>query len=345
MRVTSRYNAREVPMRAAALLLSLLVAAPLCAQPKVGDDAPKFKLKGDVINWPECDTIEKCAGDVVLIYEWEVLDLGSAKDLPLIQKLWSERGGKGFHVFAIHRLNFRKYWDVVEHMDREGFTFCVPMGGFNDASNFDGYKTDKEFRATVIGVDGKVAYYGLGGWQPVVEAELKKCVYPGLGKHVVAKPVEDAAANFQKRAFGRALNMAAKFKDSADDAAKSDAELVMARAEGFARELWARVDAARESKHFLEAAELLERLCAEFKDHEHGKKAEAELKALKNDKAAKPELKAGEAFRKIQADCKKKDRAARIAALKSFAAKNPDSVYAEDARTLIASMEESLQKK
>lgn len=332
-------------MRVATLLLLLIVASPLCAQPKVGDDAPKFKLKGDVINWPECDTLEKCAGDVVLIYEWEVLDLVSAKDLPVIQKLWSERGGKGLHVFAVHRLNFRKYWDVVEHMDREGFTFCAPMGGFYDASDFSAYKTDKEFRATVISVDGKIAFYGLAGWQAVLEGELKKCIYPGLGKHAVAKPVEEAAANFPKRAYGRALNMAAKLKDSADEAAKSDAELVVTRAEGFAKELWSRVDAARDSKYFVEAADLLERLCAEFKDHEHGKKAEAEIKALKNDKAAKAELKAGEAFRKVQADYKKKDRAARIAALKSFAAKYPDSAYAEDARKLSASMEESLQKK
>ncbi len=326
-------------------LLALLLAAPLFAEPKVGDAAPKFKLKGEVINRPECDTIDACLGDVVLVYEWESRDINSGKDLPQIQKLWSERGGKGLHVFAIHRLDHRKYWDVVEYMDDKDYSFCVPMGGFYAASNFDDYKAEKDFHATVIGVDGKVAFFGMAGWKEVVEAELKKCIYPGLGKQSVVKPVEECAANFMKRAYGRALNMAVKPSESTDAAAKADAEHVIARAKGFAVALQARIDAAKESKHFLEALELTERLANEFKDHEIGKKADADLKVLTNDKAAKAEIKNGKAFKKVQADYKKSDRAARIAALKQFAAKYPDSVYAADAKTMIASMEESLVKK
>lgn len=332
-------------MFARVVLAMCLLAAPLCAELKVGDAAPKWKLKGDVINWPECDTLEKCAGDVVLIYEWETRDINSNKDLPAIQRLWSERGGRGLHVFAIHRLDFRKYWDVVEFMDAEDLSFCVPMGGFYDGSDFSDYKADKDFRATVIGVDGKIAFYGMAGWKDVVEAELKKCVYPGLGKHSVAKAVEECAANLPKRAFGRALNIAAKLKDNADETVKADVELIIARLEGFAKALQARIDAALESKHYPDALTLYERMASEFKDHDFGKKAEADLKALKNDKAAKAELKAGEAFRKMQADYKKKDRPSRIAALKWFAGKFPESVYAADAKKLMASMEESLTKK
>lgn len=326
-------------------LFALLLAAPLCAEPKVGDAAPKWKLKGEVINMPECDTLEKCAGDVVLIYEWETRDINSNKDLPQIQKLWSERGGKGFHVFAIHRLDHRKYWDVVEFMDENDFSFCVPIGGFYAASNFDDYKAEKDFRATVIGVDGKIAFYGMAGWKEVAEAELKKCIYPGLGKQSVVKPVEECAANFMKRAYGRALNMSVKPAESTDAATKADAEHVIARAKALATALQARIDAAIESKHFLEAVELYERMISEFKDHEIGKKADTDLKALKNDKAAKAGIKAGEAFKKMQADYKKKDRASRIAALKWFAGKYPDSVYAAESKTLMASMEESLKAK
>ena len=326
-------------------LLALILAAPLCAEPKVGDVAPKFKLKGEVINRPECDTLEKCLGDVVLIYEWESRDINSGKDMPQIQKLWVERGGKGLHVFAIHRLDHRKYWDVIEYMDDKDYSFCVPMGGFYAATDFSDYTAEKDFRATVIGVDGKVAFFGLAGWKEVVEAELKKCIYPGLGKQSVVKPVEECAANFMKRAYGRALNMAVKPCESADAATKADAEQVIARAQGLAAALQARIDAAKESKHFLEALELGERLASEFKDHEIGKKADADLKALTNDKAAKAEIKTGKAFRKVQADYKKSDRAARIAALKQFAAKYAESVYATDAKAMIASMEESLVKK
>ncbi len=326
-------------------LLAVLLACPLFAEPKVGDVAPKWKLKGEVINWPECDTLDACAGDVVLIHEWETRDMNSVKELKAIQALWSERGGKGFHVFAIHRLDHRKYWDVVEFMDNGDFTFCVPIGGFYAASDFGDYKADKDFRTTVIGVDGKIAFYGSTGWKEVADSELKKCIYPQLGKHSVPKAVEECAANFMKRAYGRALNAAGKLKDSTDAAVKADAELVISRCQSFAAALQARIDAANESKHFVHAIELLDRMQEEFKDTEYAKKADADLKALRNDKAAKAEIKAGEAFKKMQADYKKKDRAARIAALKWFAGKYPESVYAADARTLMASMEESLKAK
>ena len=330
-------------MRAIVVSALLLCACPLLAEPAVGDVAPKFKLKGEVINWPECDNLEACAGDVILIHEWETRDMGSAKDLEGIQKRWDERGGKGFHVFAIHRLDHRKYWDVVEFMADKGYTFCVPMGGFYAASDFGNYKAEKDFHTCVIGVDGKVAFYGNAGWQDVCDAELKKCIYPGLTKHSVAKPVEDCAANFMKRAFGRALNAAAKLKDSSDANVKADAELVIARATAFGASLQARIDAAKESKHYILAIELLARMAEEFKDHELGKKGDADLKAMKNDKALKPEIKCGEAYKKLLDEIKKKERKERIAALKAFAARYKDMQAGRDADALAKALEESLK--
>jgi hypothetical protein len=178
----------------------------------------------------------------------------------------------------------------------------------------------------------------------VVDAELKKCIYPGLTKHAVAKQVEDCASNFMKRAYGRALNAAAKLKDSTDATVKADAELVIARAEGFGKALQARVDAAKESRHFVLAMELLARMEEEFKDHEFAKKADADLKALKNDKAIKPEIKCGEAYKKLLDEIKKKDRKERIAALKAFAAKYKEMQAGLDAEKLAKELEESLKE-
>lgn len=327
------------------LIVALLICAcPLFAEPNVGDVAPKFKLKGEVINWPENDTLDACAGDVILIHEWETRDMGSSKDLEAINKRWAERGGKGFHVFAIHRLDHRKYWDVVEFCADKGYTFCVPMGGFYAASDFGAYKAEKDFHTCVIGVDGKVAFYGNMGWQDAVDAELEKCIYPGLTKHAVAKQVEDCAANFMKRAYGRALKDAAKLKESADAVVKADAELVISRAEGFAKALQARIDAAKESKHYVQAMELLARMEEEFKDHEFAKKADADLKALKNDKALKPEIKCGEAYKKLLDEIKKKDRKERIAALKAFAQRYKEMQAGIDAEALAKALEESLKE-
>jgi hypothetical protein len=330
------------------LLIALaLCAAPVFAEVKVGEAAPKFVAKGDIVNRPEALTLEDCKGDVILIKEWQARDIESMREMPTVQKIWAERGGKGLHAFLIHRLDFEKYYDVMEICEDRGYTFPVPMGGFYDKSDFGEYKAETKgsFRTTVIGIDGKVAFYGKSGWQEVLEAELKKCVYPGLTKQTVAKACEVAAAHFMKRSYGRALNEAQKLKDSPDEAVKADAALIMARAEHFARALSARIDKAKEDRRWLEAIALCERMEDEFINTDYAKNAAAQIKAIKDDKSLKSELKAWENYKRTQEGNKKqKDRAMKVNALRAFAKAHPGTKAAEDAEMLAKGMADSLKK-
>ncbi len=328
------------------LCLLALAATPLTAAPKAGDAAPQFKLKGNVVNPVEHTQLSEMQGDVVLIKEWQIRDIGSAKELPTIQKYWTERGGKGLHAFLIHRLNFEKYHDVIDYCQDKGYTFCVPMGGFYDTNDFDAYRADsKEFRTTVIGVDGKVAFHGTTGWEPVLEAELKKCVYPGLTKHSVHKLVEKAAGFFAQRSYGKALVEAQKLSGHADDAVKGDAALLIERAEGFHKALRSRIDKAREERRWQLALELLDRVVEEFRLHEYGTQAAAEAKALRDDKSLKSELKSWEAFKKVlDENRKRKDRNARATALRAFARAHTGLRAAEDAEKLAKELEQSLEE-
>lgn len=330
--------------RLIAICALAMLATPLLCQPKVGDDAPNFKVKGNVINPQEAVTLADCKGDVILIKEWQARDMESAAEMPTVQKYWTERGGKGLHAFIIHRLDFEKTQDVLEYCADKNYTFCVPMGGFYDASDFSAYKTEKSFRTTVVGVDGKIAFYGKTGWQEALDAELKKCVYPGLTQHVVAKQVEKAAVFFASREYGKAITEADKLIESTDEAIKADAKLVKSRSELFAAALRGRIDKAKEEKRYQKALDLLERMSKEFRLHEIGTNADAEAKAMRADKSLKPELKAWENLAKVLESNKKKDRTMRANSLRAFAKANPGMKAAEDAEAMAGVLERSLNE-
>lgn len=278
--------------------LCVLCAAGLYADaPKVGDDAPKFKAKGKLINPPEfARELSDCKGDVILIYEWHIRD-GSANGLSHIQSVWEKYRGKGLQVFAIHRLDFEKWPEVEAYCNKNKYTFCVPMGGFYDEANdFFGYKEGKNFRFCVVSADHKVAWYGEDdGWKDALNAELGKLVYPNLGKHEVHEDCKSAAEELGKREFGKALVEAQKaLAGDVNPDAKKDFETIVARAMWIADTRAERVKQWTEEKRYdlvLKTHELNEE---EFRTHETAEQAEEARKALKKDKEIKKELKAFE---------------------------------------------------
>lgn len=278
-----------------AVLCALCAAGLFADAPTVGDDAPKFKAKGKLINPPEfVRELKECKGDVVLIYEWHMRD-PSAGGLSHIQSLWDKYGGKGLQVFAIHRLDFEKWPEVEAYCRKNKYTFCVPMGGFYDEANdFFGYKEGKSFRYCVVSGEHKVAWYGKDeGWKDALDAELDKLVYPNLGKHEVHDDCKSAAEELGKREFGKALVEAEKaLAGEVNPEAKRDFESIVARAMWIADTRAERVAKWIEEKRYdlvMKTHELNEE---EFRTHRIADEAEEARKALKKDKAIKKELKA-----------------------------------------------------
>lgn len=264
---------------------------------KVGDDAPNFKAKGKLINPPEfARELKDCKGDVILIYEWHMRD-PSAGGLAHIQSLWDKYGGKGLHVFAIHRLDFEKWPQVEAYCRKNKYTFCVPMGGFYDEANdFFGYKEGKNFRFCVVSADHKVAWYGKDdGWKAALDAELGKLKYPNLGLPEVHEDAKKAAEMLGKRDFGKALAEAEKaLAGEVNPDAKGDFEAIAARATWLADSRAERVKQWTDEKRYdlvMKTHELNEE---EFKGHEIGRQAAEARKELKKDKDIKKELKAFE---------------------------------------------------
>jgi hypothetical protein len=305
------------------LALLLLAAAPLFADPpKVGDDAPNFKAGGSLINPPEfARELKDCKGDVILIYEWHARDSTRA-GLADIQAYFTKWAGLGLSVWTIHRLDKERFPQIDVMARAEGWTFPIAMGSFyDDANDFFGYKDGKTFRTCVVGVDGRVAYYGKdAAWKTALDAELAKLVYPNLGKHVVAEGAEMPAKKLAKREFGKALLDCEKMlAGELTPEVKADVELVARRANELATARLDRIKATRDDKRYDIAMATLTLLDEEFRGHKIGDDAKNEIKALKKDKAVKKELDAYEDLDKVIAKDGTGDPQTYINALRAFA--------------------------
>jgi len=308
-------------MRLLIALLALLAAPLFAGTAVVGEPAPKFKAGGRLVNPYEfARTNEDCKGDVVVILEWNIKDLDTkkiAQELATTFKTW---GGKGLWVFAVHRLRETPR-DLHHFCKAEGITYCVPLGGFYDEDNdFGAYvHEDRIYRTTVIGVDGNVAFYGRGDYDAVLQKELKKLVYPGLGKHVLAEKLAKAGRSFAQREYGAALAEVEKLAaGELTEEERADAQLLIDACKNLAMRRNERVTAWIADKRFDLALPALEVIEKEFKGHELGKQAKELFESTRKDKANKAEIKAYEDLKKLIDKSEPQGDQTTINALKTF---------------------------
>ena len=328
------------------LVALVLLTTPLAADAlRVGQDAPKFKAAGSIINPPEfARELKDCEGSVILVYEWNARD-GTRNAMSDIQKYFDKYAGVGLYIWTIHRLNHEKFPQIDVLARENGWTMPICMGGFYDDTNdFFGYKDGKTFRTTVVGSDGKVAYYGeTDGWKATLEAEVAKIVYPNLGKDVITDKLQIAAKHFAKRDFGKALNVAEpRLAEELTDEEKSDAERIIERAKWIADTRNERVAAWKEEKRYDLAMQALEALKAEFRGHKYSDDADAEMKALKKDKQIKKELSAYEALQKLVDAQGKTDPTTYMTALQQFALQREEFKAGEVAKKMASRIKADL---
>jgi hypothetical protein len=226
--------------------------------------------------------------------------------------------------------------DITQYAKDRGLTFPMPI---RNGSSFENYQGGNGLPyAFVIGPDNKVVWQGRSGYEAVIDAQLKRIKYPGLGKLDVVKDLEKSATLFGTGEFAKAAEEAAKVKEKkGDDAAvAADADYIIARVDARAATLRAKIDAAKGAKRYHEAVKHLEVLSGKgFKGMAAATEAEAELKELKADKEVKEELKAWDALAKVvEANEKEKNAGVRKKNLESFAKKNEGTAAAEEAAKL-----------
>ncbi|MCC6573382.1 MAG: hypothetical protein IT462_06270 [Planctomycetes bacterium] len=318
-----------------------LLAAPLVAEVTVGKPAPFFKVDGDCANPVELKTLTECKGEVILLVDWHVRDIPTQKIIKQVQGLWDKYRGKGLHVFATHRLNMERIDAVEDYCVKNKITLCSPICAFGETNDFDAYFVKDKMYITVIDIDGKVAYYNTsGGWQTVLETELKKVVYPNLLRQAVVKPLESAAVNFGLGFFGKGMNLArTALEGELDAAGKDDARYIIKRGEEILERKRKRIEKEKERRHYVQVFEWLEELTRAFKDTEVATAAEKEIKTLKDDKKVKEELKAQESLIYVINGARGKGKAQRVNTLRTFAKNFPGTRAADDAEELATRLE------
>lgn len=319
-------------------VLALACAGALQAQKTsgmAGKPSPDFNAER-LLNEPKdgLKTLADCKGEVILVKLWGVKCGPCLASMPEVQSLWNKYEGKGLHVFMLERQGHSEE-QIRQVYTSRGLTFPQVLEG---SFPFNGVGTIPY--AYVIGVNGDVIWEGNKGYPGIVDEEIKKVKYLGLGKPEVAKEVEKAAIAFSAGEYAKAREEAIKAKErKADDSAVvADADYVIARVDAKAAALRAEIDSDKASRRYHEAVAGLETLSGKaYKGMEVCDAAAAELKELRADKAVKDELKAWDALTKLQ-DSQKKlaDKAARKRALEEFARKNDGMAAGEEAAKLAA---------
>ncbi len=281
-------------------------------------------------------SLEDCKGEVILIKLWGVNCGPCLASMPEVQALWNKYEGKGLHVFMLERQGHTEA-QIAQVYQGRGLTFPQVIEG---SFPYNGVGTIPY--AYVIGVDGNVIFEGHKGYAGVIDEEIKKVKYLGLGKPEVAKDLEKSAVAFSTGEYAKAREEALKAKEKKpeDAAVVADAEYIIAKVEAKATALRTQIDADKAAKRYHLAVKGLETLSGKaFKGMEVADTAAAELKEIKADKAIKEELKAWDALTKLQ-DSQKKitDNAAKKRALEDFARKNDGMAAASEATAQAAKL-------
>lgn len=260
------------------------------------------------------------------------------KALPSLNKLYTEKKEKGLHIFIVYAQSHPRE-EVEKFLADRGCKVPCPYNG----SDFSGYRNGWSGLpyGFVIGPDAKVVWEGRSGYEAVIDKELARIKYPGLGKLEVAPGLEKVAQAFVAGNYAQARSDAEKAKEKKADneAFVADADFIIKRVDEVAKKLQGQAEAGKASRRYHDALKALDTLAKGFKGTDEGKAAEDEAKELRKDKDVKKELSAWDALEKtLQANEKAKDNAAKKKNLNDFYKKYEGTAAADEARKLAESM-------
>lgn len=330
------------------LLAIALLCAPLLAEPlKVGDDAADFEAQ-NWMNPPARSSFAEWRGDVILFFAWNKDSEAAVKQLPAVNL---HAAKPGLHVIGLYT-GVHKFAELEAAIAKHKITYPMALDSFWPA----GYAATTLPRFWVIGADGKVKFVGESEYEPALAEELAKVKYPGLGRDKVCAALEPAAQLYGQRKFALALAAAQKALDATEDKTEeADADYIIKRIEGRARELAQRADTAENDRNFSLAISCWSEL-GSYAGVEEAADAPARLKRLNTDAAVKKELASRRAlislgydrameFRKINKDDPKqlrKFREGSLAAYKKFATDHKGTAAADRATELADTFTELL---
>lgn len=200
----------------------------------------------------------------------------------------------GLHVVTLYAQT-HKLEEIEELVEKHSIKYPIALNGFWD----EGYQAPVLPRTWIIGVEGKIIFAGARGYAEVLEKELAKVKYPGLGKASVHAELEPAARLFVAGKYAEAYKAAEAIFDATESReVEDDADLIMKRIDQRAQRLLIRAESAEVMRDYVLALRCWEALAA-FKGMRDGDEAVERLKKLKEDKEVEKEIKASRALQSL----------------------------------------------
>lgn len=262
------------------------------------------------------------------------------RQLPHMNELQEKYGGKGLHIFTIYAQNH-----PVEHIRSlvkdKGIKYPLALSWQDEEQRWDMSSLPAVW---IIGTDGKIAFTGKGSYEKVLEEQLAKVKYPGLGGVNVTPELESAAKAFAARDYAQALRLAeaAAEKSDASDATLAAAEAISERVADRLKALKNRAEVAEVENAWRLAEATWQVIERRFAKTDEAAEAAARLQKIKENKKAQLEMEAETAIHVLDRDLQFKEAAIEewIDSYKKFAEKYKESVWAEKVKPAIERMEE-----
>lgn len=211
--------------------------------------------------------------------------------MPQLEQLWKENQDKGLHIFHVERQGSSAD-QIRDFVKQRRLTFPQTLGG--DFSKYEGGNGLPY--AFVIGVDGKVLWQGRSGYKQVIHEELKKVLYPGLGKREVSKELVKSARLFAAKKFAKSLSEAKeeleKLEGEESGEIAQEARYIISRIEKLGKLRQDKATQAKSEKEYFEAYRIYRELAVQYSGHEIGDLAKSAYKEMDSDSKIKKEVKA-----------------------------------------------------
>lgn len=213
------------------------------------------------------------------------------RQLPHLNELAAK---PGLHVVGLYS-QVHELSEVEAMLTKQGVKY--PNTPDSDIFVPKGYAAPGLPKVWIVGVDGKFIFVGGKGYDEILEKELAKVKYPGLGRGEVHKDVEPAAKAYGEGKYAEAYKLAeAVYDNTEDDEAEEDADYIMERISDRISTLEVRAETAEVIKNYATAIACWTELATGYKGHEDTEEAPERLKKLtesdevKKDIAARREL-------------------------------------------------------
>lgn len=196
----------------------------------------------------------------------------------------------GLHVVGLY-----SQVHTLEQIEQvvEKHKISYPLTADSDIFVGAGYSAASLPTVWIVGVEGKVIFVGDRDYDELLEKELAKVKYPGLGRADFHADLGPAAKAFGAGKYAEAYKLAeAIYDDTEDEKAEEDADYIMERIDDRLGTLVVRAETAEVIKDYRAAITNWQQIASHFAGFDDAEEAPERLKKLTEDKAVQADIKA-----------------------------------------------------